>query len=271
MPMVQAGDIQLEYFEHGTGENCFVLVHGASSSAVIWDQVQRNLADAGFRSVAVSLRGAGASGRPERDEDYTPKRYAEDLALALAELKLQRFVLVGHSLGVSDVLYLLRDYGSQFEIQALVLMAGGGGGGRPAPDAATIAEIRQRIDAASKQQDPAARARWEPLHVGLSEEVRDQLWQDIQNNPIERSRGQATSGVDDMTEVLNKLEVPTLVVSGDDDKVVPLGMTLPIYQKLPQDKRFMHIFHGAGHFPNAQIPHKLTDLLVHFTDTIKTT
>ena len=268
MPMVQAGDIQLEYFEQGSGKTCFVLVHGASSSAVIWDQVQHNLADGGFRSVAISLRGAGGSDRTDRDEDYSPKRYAEDLCLALTELNLPRFILVGHSLGVSDVLYLQRDYGSQFEIQALVLMAGGGGGGRPRPDAETAAAIKKRIDAATATEDPAARDRWEPLHAGLSKQVRDQLWQDIQNNPVERTRGQSTSGVDDMTEVLGNLAIPVLVVSGDDDRVVPLGATLPIYDKLPEGMRFMHVFHGVGHFPNGQIPDKLTDLFMRFSGTV---
>ena len=63
--------------------------------------------------------------------------------------------------------------------------------------------------------------------------------------------------------LIGKLFVCTLV-SGDRDAVVPLGSTLPIYDKLPEDKRCMHIFHDVGHFPNGQIPAELTDLFVLF-------
>ena len=64
MAFVQAGDKRLEYFEVGEGprrpqDNTVVLIHGAGSSAVIWNKVQALMADAGFRTIAISLLGAG--------------------------------------------------------------------------------------------------------------------------------------------------------------------------------------------------------------------
>ncbi|MCB1692467.1 MAG: alpha/beta hydrolase, partial [Pseudomonadales bacterium] len=64
MPFVTAGDKRLEYFERGKGDDVVVLIHGAGSSALIWDTVQGLMAGAGFRTIAISLPGAGGSDRP---------------------------------------------------------------------------------------------------------------------------------------------------------------------------------------------------------------
>ena len=109
MAMVSAGDVNLEYFEMGQGDPTVVLVHGATSSARIWHTVQELLAESGIRSLAFSMRGAGASDRASQRVDYRPDVYALDLAAALDELGVSRFVLVGHSLGVANVLYFMRD------------------------------------------------------------------------------------------------------------------------------------------------------------------
>src|SRR5690606_35030524 len=69
MPVVQAGDVRLEYEERGKGAPAFLLVHGYRSSHRIWDATQTALAGHGFRSVAISMRGAAGSDVTEADED----------------------------------------------------------------------------------------------------------------------------------------------------------------------------------------------------------
>lgn len=89
MALVQAGDVQLEYLDEGSGDNVAVLIHGAGLSARIWHTVQKELAEGGIRSLAIGTRGAGGSDHTENDEDYHPANYSRDLATAVTELGLR--------------------------------------------------------------------------------------------------------------------------------------------------------------------------------------
>ncbi len=249
MSFVQAGAVRLEYFEAGGGPRTAVLIHGASSSARIWHAVQQHLVRAGIRTLAISMRGAGGSDQPEGDEGYTPSQYAQDLAAAVDELALDRFTLVGHSLGVSTVTNFVRDH--RRRVQALVLMAGG-----------ALLAREASPPPGERQRD---RERWEPHHRGLPEDVRDALWEDIGNNPPQRMRGQALARPD-LTPVLASMPVHTLVVSGDADETVPPEATLRGYLALPEELRHLHVFLDVGHFPNAQIPDRLAGVFQRFIE-----
>ncbi len=264
MPIVSAGDVNLEYFEAGAGDPTVVLVHGATSSARIWHTVQELLAGAGIRSLALSMRGAGASDRADQRVDYRPDVYASDLAAALGELGVTRFVLVGHSLGVANVLYFMRDNAGDVDVQALVLVAGGAADQRPAVDAAILKETEEALKRAEKEDQGPQRAAWEPDHLGLPEDVRDALWTDIWNNPRDRVLGQRMTERPDMKPVLESMGNPTLVMSGDADDVVPLESTLKCFFKLPEDRRHLHVFHGVGHYPNGQVPTQMASVLQKF-------
>ena len=94
---VQAGTVKLQYFEHGTGPEQLVLVHGYRSSGRIWRLVQETLEPTRFRSLALSNRGAGDSERTAAEADYTVESFARDLFAATQALGLRDFTLVGHS------------------------------------------------------------------------------------------------------------------------------------------------------------------------------
>ena len=73
MALVQAGDVQTEYFGKGSGDVVAVLLHGAGSSARIWHSVQRELAEGGIRSLAIGTRGAGGSDHTDKETTTTPR------------------------------------------------------------------------------------------------------------------------------------------------------------------------------------------------------
>lgn len=267
MAIVQAGDVSLEYFEVGDGDPTVVLIHGASSSGRIWHVVQAKLAEAGMRTVAISMRGAGASDHTPDEGDYNPASYAQDIAAALKSLGIAKFVLVGHSLGVSNALNFASANADGVDLQALILMAGGPGNGRAELSPDQIKTLRERV----KLPDPATEAKrkeaWLPIHMGLPEDVRDALWADIQRNPLERMVGQGLGTRKDMTEFLASIDMPLLIVSGDADSVVPLEMTLQMYPKIPVHRRHLHVMHGIDHFPNAQIPERIAAVYRRFIES----
>lgn len=264
MPIVQAGSKRLEYFDAGSGDDIVVLIHGAGSSAVIWHEIQALMAADGFRTIAISLLGAGGSDRTTRLEDYTPASYAADIRAALDALGISRFAIAGHSLGVSNVLNLAADHGQDLSIRALILMAGGNVIGREAESAERAEEIRSRYRPPDPSTEDDRRAAWEGVHQGLSRDTRDQLWLDIQNNPMERTVGQRLGARKDMTEFAGRCEIPALIISGDADSVVPLEHTLAMYPKFRREVRHCHVIHGVDHYPNAQVPKQVAETYVRF-------
>jgi pimeloyl-ACP methyl ester carboxylesterase len=260
MPMVQAGAVRLEYFERGEGPHTFVLAHGYRSSGRIWDPVQHHLAERSYRSIAVSMRAAGASDVTERDKDYSAFNFAKDLTHAVDGIGLERFVLVGHSLGAAVVTNYVRDHPER--VEALVLLSGGA----LFPPAQMTPEARATW-LAMIEGYPATidRAYWESEHAGLSAETRQASWEDWQRVPKARLRGVMTE-IQDLEPVVRNMPVPTLVCFGDRDRTVPPWSSALCYLALPEDERHLHVFHGMDHSPNAVNPERFTALLARFAE-----
>ena len=123
---VQAGSVQLEYFEQGHGLDVVVLVHGYASSAAIWRYTLEHLSEDRFRVIVLNNRGAGNSdrshldGTPFEEGDYSVETFAEDLFKAAEALNLDGFTLVGHSMGGATVTQFALDH--QDLIKGLVLL-----------------------------------------------------------------------------------------------------------------------------------------------------
>ncbi len=260
---VQAGDHRLECFEDGEGGSpTLLLIHGAGSSARIWDTVQQLMADAGVHTIAFSTLGAGGSDRTKNTDDYHPSAYAQSLIAGLAERGVDRFVTVGHSLGNATASYLINELGER--VIGHVNLAGVNPRAqqpkfRTAADGA-LAALRAVPDRAragfTSGMGEEALEHWREQHLGLSEATRTQLRADIDNNPPERRKGQA-SPFPGIEEIAPNLEIPVLVVFGDSDDVLRPPVPLAYYHELPEALRSLHVFYGVGHYPNAQVPDRL--------------
>lgn len=262
MGYVQVRGKQLEYLESGEGEHPIVLIHGAGSSALIWHQVQQHLADASQRTIALSLPGAGGSEATDDVDDYNVHAYAADIRGMLDQLDIHQCVLVGHSLGVQNVISVLADHDEGLNVPALILMSGGACDfARPTVRGEQRQTIIDGFTEGREALPEAPTPEWTRAHRGLPKEIRHRLWEDLRNNPIERAIGQRLGELRDRTGFLLKLEIPTLIVSGDADEVVPLERTLKMYPNLDPDTRFMHILHGVGHYPNAENPEAIASII----------
>ena len=259
---VEARGVKFEYFEAGPVDGpVVVLEHGAGSSARIWETVQERLAEEGFHTYAVGTRGAGGTDHTPDAADYAPSNYAVDLMAVVDALGVGRFVLVGHSLGTLTAGYIARDHRER--LLGLVQVAG------PHPD-----RTGPRQAAASSSAAPAGAGyratssddefeHWSSQHQGLSEETRAQLRRDIDNNPEQRRTGQAAPwpGLEGVSAAL---DIPTLVLLGDADDVVPPPEPLRYFLEIPEAVRHLVVFHGVGHYPNAQVPKAVAKTLRRF-------
>lgn len=100
-------DIELAVTDHGPSDGePVMLLHGFPDSAWLWRHQISRLIDAGFRVIAPDLRGFGASGKPDRVEDYTLRRHASDIRAVVDHLELGPVHVVGHDWGAALTWYL---------------------------------------------------------------------------------------------------------------------------------------------------------------------
>jgi pimeloyl-ACP methyl ester carboxylesterase len=256
---VQAGPVQLQYFERGSGAQDVVLVHGYQSSARIWRLVQESLHESRYRSVAISHRGAGDSDRSDSIDDYSVESFARDQLSGLTELGRKRFVLVGHSMGGATVTQFALEHPEL--VQALVLLNPASLHGRGLSDG-WEEQVRQQFAPDRRREEPGSNAGETP------DDFRAALAADVARNPIERMLGGRKSMATlRLRERLPELSMPVMVVGGDRDTTVGVHNILAEYLALKPEVRSLQIFHGVGHSPNVECAGDLAAVLERFIST----
>ncbi|MGH7462776.1 MAG: alpha/beta fold hydrolase, partial [Longimicrobiales bacterium] len=220
---------QIYYKDWGTGQPV-VFSHGWPLSADAWDDQMVFLAEHGFRCIAHDRRGHGRSSQPWQGNDMDT--YADDLATLVAALDLRDAIHVGHSTGGGEVARYIGRHGTQRVAKAVLIGAvppvmvqtPANPGGLPID---TFDKIRAGVRADRSQffQDLTA-----PFYganrpgATVSQGLRDAFW-------LQGMQAGFKAVIDcikafsetDFTEDLTKIDVPTLIMHGDDDQIVPIG------------------------------------------------
>jgi non-heme chloroperoxidase len=229
MPIFVTKDgTELYYKDWGEGQP-IVFSHGWPLSADAWEDQMMFLCDYGYRCIAHDRRGHGRSSQPWEGNDMDT--YADDLAELIAELNLEDAVLVGHSTGGGEVARYIGRYGTRHVAKAvlissvppLLLKTEANPEGAPRE---VFDRMREAIHADRSQfwKDLAA-----PFYgfnrpgAHVSEGLRDSFWhQGMQASlKAEYDCVEAFSETD-FTEDLKKFDVPTLILHGDADQIVPI-------------------------------------------------
>jgi len=265
MPFAELSEVRLEYFEHGSGPETVVMVHGFQSSGRIWHATQQALPSQRYRSIALNNRGAGDSGAPPDESDFTVQKFAADLHELVEQLALPRFTLVGHSMGGATVAQYAVDHPDR--MAGLVLLDPASPNGGPLEGAALERFLDQRLAAREAQ---LARNREDEILDGAIRahdpaQIR-QLLLDIRNAPARRLRGSLRSMLQlRLGERVRGLPMPVLLAAGDRDAVIPLADMLASWAMYPPGSG-LHVWHGVGHSPNLDCPRELAALLERFIE-----
>jgi non-heme chloroperoxidase len=253
MNMITTKDGTKIYFKDwGTGRPA-VFSHGWPLTADAWDAQMLFLGENGYRVIAHDRRGHGRSSQPWNGNDMDT--YADDLAALIETLDLKNATLVGHSTGGGEVVRYIGRHGSKRVSQAvliasvtpLMLKTKSNPGGLPI---SVFDQIRAGVVADRSQffkdlslpfygyDKPGAR---------ISQGVRDSFWLQGMQASIKGAYDciKAFSETD-FTEDLKKIGVPTLILQGDADQIVPIDDSSRLSAKLVKNST-LKVYPGASH------------------------
>jgi non-heme chloroperoxidase len=230
-----------------------VFSHGWPLTADAWDDQMFLVASSGYRAVAHDRRGGGRSGQPWDGNDLDT--YADDLAELIERLNLYDAVLVGHSTGGGEVTRYIGRHGTSriakvvllCAIPPLMLQTGANPGGLPIE---VFDDLRSGLTADRPQfyEDLSA-----PFYGAnregnvVSQGLRDSFWLMCMSVGVKGAFDciKAFSETD-LTEDLEKFDVPTLIIHGDDDQIVPIGASALMSSKIVKDAT-LKVYPGAPH------------------------
>ncbi|KAB1990729.1 alpha/beta fold hydrolase [Streptomyces triticiradicis] len=253
MPFATAKDgTQIFYKDWGSGRPV-VFSHGWPLTADAWDAQMKVMADNGFRAVAHDRRGGGRSGQPWDGNDLDT--YADDLAAVIEALDLQDVILVGHSTGGGEVTRYIGRHGSGRVAKAvlvgaippLMLKTPENPEGLPID---VFDEIRKGVETDRSQfykdlSGPFYGANRDGSTV--TQGTRDEFWLWGMTVGIKGAYDCVKAFSEtDLTEDLKKIDVPTLIVHGDDDQIVPIVASGDKSSKLVKGAVYK-VYPGAPH------------------------
>lgn len=221
--------IHLYYEDHGSGQPV-VLIHGYPLSSASWEKQIPVLLDAGYRVIAYDRRGFDKSSQPTSGYNYDT--FAADLHELVTHLKLKHFALVGFSMGGGEVARYIGKYGSKDVSKAVIM------GGVPpyllktddnpeGVDGAVFEGIQKTVAADRYAFFSEFFKNFYNTDVNLGKRVSEQA---VQASWNVASIASATASVacvptwgEDFRQDVAKIDVPTLVIHGEADRIVPFA------------------------------------------------
>ncbi|MFF4622194.1 alpha/beta fold hydrolase [Nonomuraea jabiensis] len=236
MPKLTVGrenghDIEIYFEDHGEGRPV-VLIHGYPLDGRSWDKQERALLDAGYRVVSYDRRGFGQSGNTTVGFDYDT--FADDLKALLEHLDLRDVALVGFSMGTGEVTRYLGRHGSE-RVSKAVLMAA------VPPFLLKTDDNPEGVDGAVFEGIRAAIVEDRPAYfknflddffnvdVYKGTRISEQAWQAAFTMALQAGPFATYACVDtwltDFREDVGAIDVPTLLIHGDADRILPYSAT----------------------------------------------
>jgi non-heme chloroperoxidase len=245
-----SGNIELYYEDHGSGKPV-LLIHGYPLSGTSWEKQVPVLLSAGHRVITYDRRGFGKSSQPTTGYNYDT--FAEDLHKLITHLELRDFALVGFSMGGGEVARYLGKYGSKGVSKAVIIS------GVPpfllkTPD--NPEGVDQSVFDGLEKAITADRYAFFTeffknfyntdvlLNKRVSEQAVQASWNLAAGSSATASLACVPTWYEDFRKDVGKIDVPTLVMHGDADRILPITAAGPRTAKLIKGARLLVVKDG---------------------------
>lgn len=256
--------VKLAYEEYGSGPP-IVFVHGFGASSYSWRQIAASLS--GYRSISINLMGFGHSEKP-KDESYTIDRQAALLRQFILQKGLESPVLVGHSYGGGVCLAMMRQlhdvsrlilvdsmcYPQRFPFFITALRS-------PVLRRVAFELVPPRISVTSLLKQVYYRAdRIKPEtvdeYVGCVES------EGARNALIRTAESIIPPDVDQLIGSYRQISVPTLIIWGEHDRIVPISLGERLSKDIPSAE--FKVIPDCGHAPQEELPEETLAVVSRF-------
>src|SRR5258708_4138848 len=245
-----SGNIDLYYEDHGSGKPV-VLIHGYPLSRGSWEKQTAVLLAAGHRVITYDRRGFGKSSQPTTGYNYDT--FAEDLHKVVTQLDLRDFALAGFSMGGGEVARYIGKYGSKGVSKAVFI-------GAVPPFLLKTPDNPEGVDGSVfdgiKKAVAADRYAFfteffknfynTDLLLGkrVSEQAVESSWNVAAGASATASLACVPTWHEDFRKNLTRVDVPTLVIHGDADRIVPIGASGLLTANLLKGARLLVVKDG---------------------------
>jgi pimeloyl-ACP methyl ester carboxylesterase len=253
--MIISDGVALHVEQRGAGAPALVFLHYWGGSARTWGHVIDSLAPE-FRTVAIDHRGWGQSGAPA--SGFSLADMADDAQAVIGALDLERYILVGHSMGgkVSQLIASRRPRG----LTGVALIAPA----PPGPLNLPLA-VRQAMVHAYESRDSIIATVDQVLAPGGldPEDLETVIADSLAGAAAAKQAWPLMTSQEDITAAIADIDVPTIVVSGEHDRVDPPGvLRRELLSRIPQAE--LHVLAKVGHLSPLEAPDDIADLLRGF-------
>ena len=245
-----SGNIDIYYEDHGTGKPV-VLIHGWPLSGASWEKQVPVLLDAGCRVISYDRRGFGNSSKPTSGYDYDT--FAEDLNKLMMKLDLHDAMLVGFSMGGGEVARYLGKYGSK-RVERVVFLSSVPPFLLKTPD--NPSGVHKSVFDGIKKAITADRLAFLSKFFSdfynvdvlggkrVSNQVVQFSWNVAAGASPKGTLDCVQAWLTDFRKDLTRIDVPTLIIQGDADRILPVDATGRRLHEAIKGSRYVEIKDG---------------------------
>lgn len=268
--------INIHYKTYGQGEPTFILLHGFGASVFSWREVVEPLAQYGT-VIAYDRPAFGLTERPlewEGESPYGPQAQVDIVIGLMDELGVEKAILVGNSAGGTVSMQVALQHPERVEALILVDAAVYAGGGAPSwsrpilktPQMNHVGPlIARQLQAQGVEFIKTA---WhDPSKI--TQDIFDGYQKPLQIANWDKALWQLTVASEEsgLVERLAEVTMPTLVITGDDDRIVPTEQSLRLADELPNAE--LKVIAQSGHLPHEEKPVEFMQAVTEFLSTLK--
>ncbi|MBI5354706.1 MAG: alpha/beta hydrolase [Chloroflexi bacterium] len=273
---VELNGIKVHYKTWGEGKSTFILLHGFGASIFSWREVAEPLSAYG-RVIAYDRPAFGLTERPlewEGANPYGPQSQVDLVIALMDDLNIGKAILVGNSAGGTISMQVALQHPERVQALILVDAAVYAGGGAPAwvrpilktPQMNHLGPlIARQLEAQGTEflktafHDPAK----------ITPDIFEGYRKPLQAENWDKALWFLTTASEEsgLVEQLAELTLPTLVITGDDDRIVPTEQSLRLADELPNAT--LSVIPQCGHVPHEECPAEFMQAVIEFLSNLK--